>query len=168
MKRLHVVLLILIIAFIGINAAFGDLNPFDSHSSGAVNLGDAKFPDLKDFTVKKINDTAITLIDADKNMTIRVFEIDNSQKISQIASSAYSSAGYTSNQTINQNDVPVYFLYNEKPDGYSSNVYFSKNNQNYLIKGNNITYENSDYFVKSAQSIVDSLEASGGGGFSRW
>ena len=162
MKRLYAALVILIIIYIGINAAFGNLNIFEINDGGSLaeTLGDVKFADLKSFDVKKLNNSAVSLIDTGKNMTIKAFEIDNSKNITKIASDAYST-GYTSNQTINHNGVPVYLLFNEKNSSYDSNVYFSKNNQNYLIKSNNVTYENGDYFVETVQSIVDSVNGSG-------
>lgn len=178
LKKLYALLIILIIVYIGFNISVDGLNIFNSQTdeavsnddSGSVALGDYKF-DIGDFTSKKINDTAVSLTDSGKNIVINVSAIDNSQDIANIAANTYSSGGFTSNQTIDQNGVTVYLLYNEGSDSYSSDIFFSKNDQNYMITGSSVGYDNSDYFIDSCKDIIDSLNIesdNGSGEFRRW
>lgn len=177
LNKLYAILAILIIVYIGINVGANGLNilnsepaSIDSNDSDMVAIGDNGFPDLENFTSKKISNTALSLTDSNKHMTINVSEIDNSKNVSEIASSAFSSGGFTSNQTIDQNGVPVYLLYNEGSESYSSDIYFNKNNQNYMISGSGISYENSDYFIDHCKQIIDGLDSNGDSskGISRW
>lgn len=171
MKRLYALLVILIVLYIGINVAAGNLPFTDSHTdssdnaSSSVSVGQGGFPKIDNFTDTKINDTAVRYNDSNKNMTITLRTVDNSKDIASLASSG----SYTSNQTVDQNGVTAYFLYNEGVESYSADVYFNKNKQNYLITGSNITYADSDYFINHCKSIIDAI--SGGNdskGLSRW
>ncbi|WP_298501195.1 hypothetical protein [uncultured Methanobrevibacter sp.] len=173
MKRLYALLVILIILYIGINVGANNLNLTGSDApvaddSGNVTLGETNFS-LDNFTENKTNETAISLFDSNYNMTILVEKLDNGQKIGDIASGAYSSGNYTSNQTIDQNGVTTYFLYNEGPESYGADIYFNKNNQNYKISGDGIDYANSDYFINNCKGIIDSLNSGNdSNGLSRW
>lgn len=171
MKRLYALLVILIIAYIGINVAADNFhltgndatNATDDANGGSVNN---TIPKISNFTDSKINDTAVIYNDPN-NMTINLYLLDNNQKIEDIVKGLDHSR-YTSNQTIDQNGVTTYFLYNEGPGTYSADIYFNKNNQNYLITGSGITYEDSDYFINHCKEIIDTISGSGSGGLSRW
>ena len=168
MKRLYAVLVILIILGANnLNLTGSDANV--ANDTGTVELGDSGFPKLDNFTDTKVNDTAMNYVDSN-NMTISVNKIDNGQDISSIAGNTYNSGGFTSNQTIDQNGVTTYFLYREGVDSYDSDIYFNINNQNYLISGNGISYENSDYFINHCKSIIDALNNNNNdsGKLSRW
>lgn len=174
MKRLYALLVILIILYIGINVGANNLNLTGSDApiaddSNSTALGNNSFSKLENFTENKTNDTAISLFDSNYNMTIIVEKLDNSQKIADIASSTYSSGNFTSNQTIDQNGVTTYFLYNEGPESYGADIFFNKNDQNYKISGDGIDYAYSDYFINNCKSIIDSLGSSSDSNtLSRW
>lgn len=178
MKKLYALLVILIVIYIGINVGANNLNLVGSdagntttttnNNTDGIALGSSNFAKLDNFTSKKINDTALRLRDSN-NLTITVKQIDNSKNISDIANKLISSGGYTSNQVIDQNGVTTYFLYKEGTDSYDSDIFFSKNNQNYELSGVNITYDNSDTFINSCKNIIDTMSSSGSsGGLSRW
>lgn len=172
MKKLYALLIILIILYVGINVAANNL-PFthtnslesDSNNNNAA-IGDSGFPKLQNFTDTKINDTAVKYNNSD-NTTIYLEKLDNSQNISDIASKTYKT-GYTSNQTINQNGITAYFLYNESVNSYNVKIFFNANKQNYEISGNHISYENSDKFINTCKSIIDAYASGNSNGFSRW
>lgn len=175
MKRLYALLVILIILYIGINVGannlpFGDGNlvPGDNSDSNAT-LTNSSFPNMDNFTSNKTNDTSISFNDPNYNMTINITEIDAGQNIADLVASSMQSGTYTSNQTIDQNGVTTYFLYNEGVESYSSDIYFNKNNKNYLITGSNISYEDSDYFINHCKYLIDTIGASNdSNSFSRW
>ncbi len=169
MKKLYALLIILIVIFVGINIGSFDFNMDDSSNDAVednvteevnesvVAFGSSSFPKLDNFTDKAINDTAVTLFDKNKDMTINVSEIDNSQSIDDIANSYYANNVYTSSQLIDQNGVNTYFLYNEVTGHYSSDIFFNKNGQNYRISGENIPYSDSDYFINHCKGIIDTI-----------
>ena len=170
MKKLYALLVILIIIYIGINVGANNINLGPSES-GPVSDDSASggFPKLENFTDTKINDTSVSYKDANNNMTIKVSAIDNNNNLTDIVSGLLNSGSYTSNQTIDQNGVTTYFLYKENVESYGADIYFNKNNQNYVISGTNISYEDSDYFINHCKSIIDSMSSNGdSGGFSRW
>lgn len=172
MKKLYALLVILIIAYIGINVAADNLNltgdDAKTVTSNSAVAGNASFPKLNNFTDTKVNDTTVRYNDSN-NMTIYLNKLDNSKKIEDIVNGLDHSK-YTSNQTIDQNGVTTYFLYNEGSSTYGADIYFNKNSQNYMITGSNIKYENSDYFINHCKNIIDSIGGSGSGsnGLSRW
>lgn len=170
MKRLYALLVILIVLYIGINVAADNLPFTDSHTdsgdnaSSSLSVGEGGFPKMENFTDTKINDTAVRYNDSN-NMTITLQAVDNGKDIATLASSG----SYTSNQTVDQNGVTAYFLYNEGVESYSADVYFNKNKQNYLISGSNITYADSDYFINHCKSIIDAISGDQNSkGLSRW
>ena len=173
MKRLYALLVILIIAYIGINVAADNFHltgdnattTSDVANSGSVNN---TIPKISNFTESKTNDSAATYKDSN-NMTINLYKLDNNKKIEEIVS-ALDQSKYTSNQTIDQNGVTAYFLYSEGSGTYGADIYFNKNNQNYLITGSGITYEDSDYFINHCKEIIDSISGSNSNtnGLSRW
>lgn len=174
MKKLYALLVFLIILYIGINVAATGLNLTDSGSASTADdaqtteMGSAGFPKIANFTDSKVNDSAVRYKDSN-NITINAKMIDNSKNISDIVN-GLDQSNYTSSQTVDQNGVTAYFYYNEGSDTYSADIFFSKNNQNYMISGKNITYENSDYFINHCKSIIDSIGGSNkdSGALSRW
>lgn len=165
MKRLYALLVILIVIYIGINAGtplfhFDENttdNVTDAVDENLIHVGASSFPQIDNFTDNAVNDTTVSVVDKNKGMTIYVSEIDNSQAIGDIAGSYYSNNAHTSNQTIDQNGVTAYFLYNEGSGSYSSDIFFNKNGQNYCINGDNIPYADSDYFINHCKGIIDTI-----------
>lgn len=171
MDKLYVLLIFLIVLYIGINVGADNihLGQSDVVIEDNNNAATTDFPKIDNFTDKKINDTDIKYSDANYNMTINLKKIDNTQNLSDLTRQKMSSGGYTSNQVIDQNGVTAYFLYKEGSEDYSADIYFNKNNQNYIISGSEISYENSDYFINHCKSIIDNMAGSGSSeGFSRW
>ena len=174
MKKLYALLIILIVAYIGINVAADNIHLTGGNATTATDnsntAGQAKgtFPQLQNFTQNKINDTAVSYNDSNNNVTIYAKMLDNGNNISDIVKGLDQSK-YTSSQNIDQNGVNTYFFYNEGSETYSADIYFNKNNQNYMISGSNITYENSDIFINNCKNIIDSISSNqGSNGFSRW
>lgn len=163
MKKLYALLIILIVIYVGINVGSTGLNipglsdsnaTADSDNDADIN-GD--FPKLDNFTQSKIKKNAVSYVDNNRGVNITVQRISNSQNVSSIYNNLSSGNSYTSSQDLDQKGVTTYFLYNEGSDSYSTDIYFNKNGQNYKISGNNITYENSDYFINSCKKIVDMI-----------
>ena len=174
MKKLYALLIILIIAYIGINVAADNLPLIGGNATTAVDdsntagQSNGTFPQLQNFTKNKINDTAVSYNDSDYDMTIYARLLDNGNNISDIVNGLDQSK-YTSSQNIDQNGVTTYFFYNEGSETYSADIYFNKNNQNYMISGSNITYENSDFFIDNCKNIIDSISSNqDSNGLSRW
>ena len=172
MKKLYALLVILIIAYIGINVGANNINLIGSDTvvddADNATVENSSIPKLENFTDTVINDTATSYYDANNNMTINLTLLDNSQNVSDIANKLIDSGSYTSNQVIDQNGVTTYFLYEEGVDTYNADIYFNKNNQNYLISGKGISYENSDYFINHCKSLIDLINSNQDSGFSRW
>ena len=179
MKKLYALLVILIVIYIGINVGANNLNLVGSDADTAdttnttanvdgIVLGSGNFAKQDGFKEKKINDTALSLKNSD-NLTITVKLLDNGQNATEVANKLIDSGSYTSNQVIDQNGVTTYFLYQESGDSYNADVFFSKNNQNYELSGDNITYDNSDTFINNCKNIIDTMSSSGSsGGFSKF
>lgn len=172
MKKLYALLVILIIAYIGINVGANNINLIGSDNvvddADNATVANSTIPKLENFTDTVINDTVTSYYDANNNMTINLTLLDNSQNVSDIANKLIDSGSYTSNQVIDQNGVTTYFLYEEGVDTYNADIYFNKNNQNYLISGKGISYENSDYFINHCKSLIDLINSNQDSGFSRW
>lgn len=173
-KKLYALLIILLILYVGINVAADNIHLDDGSDSSSISKGkgatatNTTLPSLSSFNKTQINDTTVSYTDASHNMTIYVNKIDNSKELSDIIK-GLNQAGYTSNQTITENGDTAYFLYKEDSESYSADIYFNKNNQNYLITGNNITYENSDYFISHCKSIINSMGSGNStNGLTRW
>ena len=117
-----------------------------------------------------MNDSAVKYVDNNTGVTIELQKIDNSQNLSDTYNNLVKQGTYSSSQEINQNGVTAYFLYKESGEGYDSDIYFAKNNQNYKISGTNVTYDNSEYFINSCKNIVDTIggSSSNDGKISRW
>lgn len=178
MKRLYALLVILIVIYIGINVGANNINLIgsdadavasDNSTADGISLGSSTIPKLDNFTDKKINDTALKYSDSNYNMTINVNLLDNNQNISEIATNLINSGDYTSNQVIDQNGVITYFLYQESSESYNADIYFNKDNQNFMISGDKINYDNSDYFINHCKQIIDTIGSSNdSNGLSRW
>lgn len=167
MKKLYALLVILIIIYIGINVGANGLNILSSNDNATVEANDtiavgaSGFPALENFTDTKINDTAVKLVDNNKNVNILVEQLDDSLNVVDVYNNLLSSGSkYTSSQVIDQNGVSVYFLYDTGDESYDTAVYFNKNNHNYKITGYNTTYENSDYFINHCKDIIDTIDTS--------
>lgn len=164
MRKLYALLVILIVIYIGINLGSSVIN-FDGSNDNVTDVvdenlivvGASSFPEIDGFTESVVNDTTVSLVDSN-GMTIYVSEIDNSQSIADIATAFFYNNAYTSNQTIDQNGVTSYFLYNEGSESYSSSIFFNKNGQNYCISGYDIAYDNSEYFIDHCKGIIDAID----------
>lgn len=163
MKTLYALLVILIVFYISINLGANGidiLNVTNSQTNGSADTtvtGDVSFPKLEGFSETKVNDNAIKYVNNNTGVTILLQKIDNSQNISDIYNSLSKEGTYTSSQNVDQNGITTYYLYKEGQSSYSAEIYFNKHNQNFKISGNNITYENSDYFIKNCKMIIDTI-----------
>lgn len=152
-----------------VNIAYTVYNPNDGFTNifankeeiednNTITIGSSSFEKLENFTNTNINNNTVSLVDSAENLTINVSEIDSSQNLSEIVSNLLiKDEDISSNQTINQNGVTVYFLYEEGTENYNANIYFNKNNHNYLIKGDNISYNGSDYFINNCKDVINSM-----------
>ena len=163
MKTLYALLVILIVLYIGINVGATGLDIFNidnnqtTNSTGGNVTGNATFPKIDGFNQTKVNDTCVRYVNNNTRMTIEVQKIDNSQNITEVYNNLVKEGSYTSSQEVDQNAVTTYYLYKEGQSGYSADIYFNKINQNFKISGKNITYENSDYFIKTCKQIIDNI-----------
>ncbi|AMD17471.1 hypothetical protein TL18_05225 [Methanobrevibacter sp. YE315] len=160
MKKLYALLIILIVIYVGVNLgsnAFHSQHTEEVTNDTLLAIGESSFVKISNFTDTKVNDTMVSLADEKNGIVINISEIDDSQNIEDIVYNAVANVGYTSNQTIDQNGVTTYFLYNEDVYSYNADIYFNKNGKNYLISGADIPYENSDYFINTCKGIIDSL-----------
>lgn len=128
---------------------------FNGNSEDQVFLGDSSFSKIQNFSSTKINNTTVNLVNTNKNLSINVSLIDNA--LDSVTNGLLNNSTVTSNQTINQNGINVYYLYEEGDYSYNANVYFNKNNQSYLITGKNINYNESDYFINNVKEIINSM-----------
>lgn len=162
MKKLYALLVILIVLYIGINVSVNGFNIFGLEDdvtnveSNDIVVGASSFPPIENFTDSAVNDTTVSLVDGN-GLTINVSEIDNSQNISDIFNYFLNNNAYTSTQTIDQNGVTTYFVYDEGTDTYNADIFFNKNGQNYCIMGDGIEYSNSDYFINHCKGIIDTI-----------
>ena len=172
MKKLYALLVILIVLYVGINVAADNI-PFVSLSSNSdnnssntnvtenitensVSVGASNFPTLSNFSDNSVNDTTVSLVDSN-GMTIFVFFFDNSQSIENIYNNFIANNENTGTETIDQNGVTTYFVYDTGSELYNANIFFNKNGQNYQISGNGIPLSNSDYFINNCKTIIDTL-----------
>lgn len=182
MKKLIILLLSLILIYMCVNIAYTIYNPDQGFTSildnqeeevidnSTIIVGDSSFSRLDNFVNTTIDSNTVSLIDSGNNLTINVSQIDDSQDLSQTVKDLLSNDnGITSNQTIEQNGVTVYFLYAEGAETYNADIYFNKNDHNYLISGDNITYGGSDYFMNNCKDIINSMNIKEeNSGFSKW
>ncbi|MBO7673121.1 hypothetical protein J6S88_06925 [bacterium] len=156
MDKLYGVLIILVIIFLGINISINgfSITPTDHTVNNALDLATLD----KNFTSTKINQTAIKFFDKNKNMTIKVEQINDTQNVSKIHDNLMKEKKYTSSQKVDVHGVPTYFLYKEGATTYDCDIYFNKNGTNYWINGNKITYADSDYFIKHCKQIVGKIK----------
>lgn len=179
MKQLYALLIILIVIYVGINVGANGLNILNSNDNvntdvstnngDGIAVGASNFAKINDFKDSKVNDSAVKLISSN-NISILVEQLDNSNNVTDLYNSLIGQGGYTSSQQIDQNGVPAYFLYQESESSYNADIYFAKNNQNYKISGDNITYENSEFFINACKNIIDSMNSAGSddGKINRW
>lgn len=162
MKKLYALLVILIVIYVGINVIpFGfDSQPAQENvtTENMVSVGASVFSPIENFNENPVNDTAIDLVDDSKGVTVTVSEIDNSESINDIFTSFAVESGATSNQTIDQNGVTTYLVYNEGESSYGVDIFFNKNGQNYHLSGSDISYDNSDYFINTCKNIIDTID----------
>ena len=171
MKKLIILLLSLILIYMCVNIAYTIYNPDQGFTSilnhqeeevidnSTIIVGDSSFSRLDNFENTTIDSKAVSLVDSGQNLTIYVNQIDDSQNLLETANNLLTNdASITSNQTLNINGVTAYFLYAEESGSYNADIYFNKNGHNYLISGDNITYDRSDYFINNCKSIINSMD----------
>ena len=171
MKKLIILLLSLILIYMCVNIAYTIYNPDQGFTSildnqeeevidnSTIIVGDSSFSRLDNFENTTIDSKAVSLVDSGQNLTIYVNQIDDSQNLLETANNLLANDdSITSNQTLDINGVTVYFLYAEGPGSYNADIYFNKNGHNYLISGDNITYDGSDYFINNCESIINSMD----------
>ena len=164
MKRLYALLVILIVIFVGVNLVYnlvgdnmGNVDVGDNVTGDVVSVGASSFPVLANFSDNPVNDTTVSLVDGN-GMTINVSEIDNSESIETIYNNFILNTEHTATETIDQNGVTAYFVYNTGAELYDADIFFNKNGQNYLISGDGIPLSNSDYFINHCKSIIDTID----------
>jgi len=170
MKKLIILLLSLILIYMCVNIAYTIYNPDEGFTSilnheeeivdnNTITIGSSSFEKLNNFENSSINNNAVSLVDPSQNLTINISEIDDSQSLSDLVNNLLiNNKNITSNQTLEQKGVTVYFLYEEGKSTYNADIYFNKNGHNYLISGDNITYDGSDYFINNCKDIINSMD----------
>ena len=171
MKKLYILLLLLILIYINVNLAYTIMDPEDgftnlfSHDkeieenyTNTITIGSSTFEKLANFEDTSIGSNAVSLFDSGQNLTINVTEMQDSQNLSEIVNDLLINDNtITSNQTLDQNGVNVYFLYAEGTEAYNADIYFNKDGKNYEIAGDNIGYDESDYFINNCKDIINSM-----------
>lgn len=182
MKKLYILLLLLILIYINVNLAFTIIDPEDGftnlfahdkeieeNDTNTITIGSSTFEKLANFEDTSVSTNEVSLFDSGQNLTINISEIDDSQNLSETVNTLLmNDATITSNQTLDQNGANVYYLYAEGTEAYNSVIYFNKDGKNYLIKGNDISYDESEYFINSCKDIINSMTKKEESGFSRW
>ena len=171
MKKLIILLLSLILIYMCVNIAYTVYNPDEGFTSilnheeeevidnNTITFGSSAFARLENFENSSIGSNAVRLVDSGQNLTIDVSEIDDSLSLPDTVNDLLTNDPViTSNQTLDQYGVTVYYLYEEGTDSYNVNIYFNKNDKNYLISGNNISYDGSDYFINNCKNIINSMD----------
>ena len=160
MNKLYALLIILIVAFVGINVAYDNV-PFIGHMGNSTSdtnstvVGNSSFTNATGYNVVSSNASSVVLSNGTNNISVEQFNYENN--LASAVGNMYLNGGYTSNQTINQNGVTVYFLYQEGTESYNATVYFNKNSSTYLITSTDIPFENSDSVINSIKAIIDSM-----------
>lgn len=184
LKKLYALLAILIVIYVGINFAYNGLDTInslthvnldvglsmpDENDENSIRIANSSFSKIKGFQEKRDNADIVTLYNSSNNISIKVVKIKDSYNLKDIVNQVLKvNDNITSNQTITQNGITAYFLYEEKADSYNAIIYFNKEDKNYLIKSNNISYDNSDYFINICKDIINSMKTSGGLNYSRF
>ena len=171
MKKLIILLLSLILIYMCVNIAYTIYNPDQGFTSildnqeeevidnSTIIVGDSSFARLDNFENTTIDSNAVSLVDPSQNLTINISEIDDSQSLSDLVNNLLiNNKNITSHQTLEQKGVTVYFLYEEGKSTYNADIYFNKNGHNYLISGDNITYDGSNYFINNCKNIINSMD----------
>lgn len=162
MKKLYALLVILIVIYIGVNVSATGFNIIGNNTSLTNDnnndlAGDVSFPKLENFSDINVNNNTVKYVNNNTGVTINLQKIDNTQNLSDTYTSLVKEGTYSSSQEIDQKGVTAYFLYKERQTSYDADIFFNKNNQNFKISGNNITYENSDFFINNCKNIIDSI-----------
>ena len=172
MKKLYILLLVLILVYINVNLAYTYLNPDtgftnlfahdkemeENNDTNTISIGTSTFEKLANFEDTSISTNSVSLFDSGQNLTINVSEIDDSQNLTETVNDLLiNDPTITSNQTLDQNGVNVYFLYAEGTEAYNADIYFNKDGKNYEITGDNIGYDESDYFINNCKDIINSM-----------
>ena len=169
MRKLYILLLSLILIYFCINIVYTINNPEEGFTNilnlqeetidnNTITIGSSAFTRLENFENSSTDNKAVSLIDSQQNVTINVREIDDSQNLSETVDDLLiNNKNITSNQTLNETGVIAYYLYEEGRAAYNASIYFNKDGKNYLIRGDNVTYEDSDYFISNCKDIVNSM-----------
>lgn len=184
LKKLYALLIILIVIYVGINFAYNGLDTMNSLShvnldvglgmgngndANGISIGNSLFDPVDGFKDSKINNNSVNLIDSSKSMAITVSQLNEKENLKDTVSNLLATnTNITSNQTIIQNDISAYFLYEESADSYNANIYFNKDNKNYLINGSGISYDDSDHFINTCKDIINSMRTNGNINYSRY
>lgn len=182
MKKLIILLLSLILIYMCVNIAYTIYNPDQGFTSilnhqdeevidnNTITIGTSTFEKLDNFTINKISENTVSLVDSGQNVTIRVNELNESRNLEETVNDLLNNDDtITSNQTLDENGVTVYYLYKERADAYNADIFFNKEGRNYLIDGNDINYEKSDYFINNCKNIINSMTKKEEKiGFSKW
>ena len=162
MNKLYALLIILIVAYVGINVAYDNV-PFVGQSAVPVSsepnstaVGTSIFINGAGYNAVSNNGSSVILSNGVNEISVEQFDYESD--LASSVNSIYSSGVYTSNQTINQNGVPAYFLYQQESEKYNVTVYFNKNSSTYLITSNDVSVENSDAVINSIKGIIDSMK----------
>ena len=147
LKKLYALLAVLIVIYVGVNFSYNGLDTINSLShvnldvglsigendENSIVVGNSSFTKIKDFKEKNVSEKEISLHNSDKNMTINVVQVVDYRTLKDIVSQVVSvNENITSNQTITQNGITAYFLYEENVETYNAIIYFNKNNENYF------------------------------------
>ena len=175
MKKLYALLAILIVIYIGVNFQYNGLDTINSLShvnlnvglsmdngndANSIKIGPSAFDKLENFHAERVTANEVKLVDTNKKISIRVCKLNDPQNMTKKVKHAIEKNNITSNQTVSQNGITAYFLYNEGPETYNADIYFIKEDKNYFISGDNIRYEDSDYFINSCKDIINSMRTS--------
>lgn len=170
MKKLYILLLVLILVYINVNLAYTIVDPEDGFTNlfghdkeieeakNTITIGSSSFKKIDNFNYTNISNNAVSLSNSGREMIFNVSEIDNTQNLSEVVSNLLTTDNtITSNQTLDENGVTVYFIYAEGREAYNADIYFNKEGKNYLISGDNISYVNSNFFINNCKDIINSM-----------
>lgn len=167
--------MILIVIYVGINLAYNGLDTLTAISNfdikdplsiggefdgDTVKVGSSSFTKIDNFTYKKSTNHQIKAINYENNVSIYVKQLDDSQDIEKTVDKFLygNNTRVTSNQTISQNGITAYFLYKETEEKYDADIYVKKDGKKYLIRGVDINYENSDFFIDNCKTIINRIK----------
>ena len=153
MKKLYAVLLILIIIYVGVNVSVNGFSITNTDNNQIY------FPSLnKNFSMTKINDTAYNYDDKKNNITIIVQAINDTENVSAIHDKLMKGNTYNSSQKVDEHGITTYYLYKKDATTYDADIFFNKNDTNFMISGKKVPYEKSDYFIKNCKQIISKIK----------